>query len=180
MLIETTKQTQNGYLVNDSISVPNDPTNSDYQAIQEWIANGGIVQPEFTEEELLKNARDKKLKELTDYYNSDECWMYKIQSAALKASITKTAEWFSTKIPAFAGFQFGMYTDAGSIVIVNLPEEKAKILNYKIQGEFSLDLRTKKDELKAIINASSIEYLENLDVKAYLGEVPRIVEFDNI
>lgn len=44
MEIETLKQTKNGYLINDSIFVPDDIGNSDYQAIQKWITEGGIVE----------------------------------------------------------------------------------------------------------------------------------------
>ena len=52
-MINTVKIQSNGYLVNGSMSVPNEPSNRHYQDVQEWIANGGGVEPEFTEEEIL-------------------------------------------------------------------------------------------------------------------------------
>lgn len=58
MNIDTVKLQSNGYLVNNTMSVPNDTANSDYQKVQEWIKEGGIVAPEFTEEELAQQAQD--------------------------------------------------------------------------------------------------------------------------
>ena len=60
MQINKVKKTKNGYLVNDSISVPNCEQNSDYQAIQKWIAAGGSVEPEFLDAELLQKVKDSK------------------------------------------------------------------------------------------------------------------------
>jgi hypothetical protein len=51
-MIETVKQQNNGYLVNGNMSVPNDERNTDCQAVLQWIADGGLVEPEFTAEEL--------------------------------------------------------------------------------------------------------------------------------
>jgi len=72
MEILKVKQTQFGYLVNDNMSVPMDQLNSDYQRVQQWIAEGNIPEPEFTEEELAlqeeikkKVQRDKDLQEIT-------------------------------------------------------------------------------------------------------------------
>ena len=44
MQITKVQEQKNGYLVNHSIFVPNAQDNSDYQAIQKWIADGGIVE----------------------------------------------------------------------------------------------------------------------------------------
>ena len=40
MTIETVKTLEYGYLVNGTMSVPNDPANRDYQAILDWINEG--------------------------------------------------------------------------------------------------------------------------------------------
>lgn len=54
MIIETVKINGNGWLVNASIFVPNDPVNRHYQTVQNWIDAGNIPDPEFTAEELRK------------------------------------------------------------------------------------------------------------------------------
>lgn len=64
MLIETVKEIQDIYLINSSISVPKDPKNKYFQEVIDWIASGGIVQPEFTDEELLQKAKDIKKLEI--------------------------------------------------------------------------------------------------------------------
>jgi len=52
MQIFKVKQQENGYLVNDTMSVPNAAGNRHYQMVQEWIAQGNTPEPEFTPEEL--------------------------------------------------------------------------------------------------------------------------------
>ena len=65
-MIKTIKQQSNGYLVNGSMSVPNEPANRHYKEVQEWIANGGVVEPEFTLDEL----KIAKVNELETVYNN--------------------------------------------------------------------------------------------------------------
>lgn len=60
MQIETVKELKNGYLVNDSMSVPSDPKNSDFQKIQKWIAEGGAVES-F---DLLAEAQAEKIAQI--------------------------------------------------------------------------------------------------------------------
>lgn len=75
MQIQKVKEQEKIYLVNDSIAVPKNPDNSDYQRIQKWIAEGGIVEKEDQLPELklqkisqIKLIRDQKNTEpLTDY-----------------------------------------------------------------------------------------------------------------
>ena len=52
MEIIKVKQKENGYLLNDNMSVPNAPGNRHYQMIQKWIAEGNTPEPEYTPEEL--------------------------------------------------------------------------------------------------------------------------------
>lgn len=41
----TVKQTETGYVVDNTLHVPNDPRNRHYQEIQEWIAAGNTPEP---------------------------------------------------------------------------------------------------------------------------------------
>jgi hypothetical protein len=53
MTITTVKIQEYGYLVNGNMSVPNDPANSDYQAILDWINEGNtptgpdVIEPDY-------------------------------------------------------------------------------------------------------------------------------------
>jgi len=55
-MINTVKIQGSGYLVNGSMSVPNDTGNRHYQEVQDWIALGNIPEPEFTQAELDQQA----------------------------------------------------------------------------------------------------------------------------
>ena len=72
MQINSVKQKDNGFLVNGSFIVPNDPKNSDYQEIQKWIASGGSIVPEFTKEEEKKNLRKKLILSRMKYLSSTD------------------------------------------------------------------------------------------------------------
>lgn len=53
MIIETVKTQENSYLVNGTMSVPNDPANRDYQLILDWINEGNlpegpdVIEPDY-------------------------------------------------------------------------------------------------------------------------------------
>ena len=53
MTIETVKIHQYGYLVNGTMSVPNNPDNTDYQLILDWINEGNtpegpdVIEPDY-------------------------------------------------------------------------------------------------------------------------------------
>lgn len=64
MNIETVKDFGSTYLVNDSLNIPKDSNNSHYKLVLKWIDQGGVVEPRFTDEELLANAIENKKREL--------------------------------------------------------------------------------------------------------------------
>lgn len=96
MIINTVKDLQNSYLVNNSISVPKDSSNSDYQAVQKWIAEGNKPDPEFTPAELLQNAKNDKIKELEVFHESDEVRILTInEKFQVSTNYEKTRKWFN-------------------------------------------------------------------------------------
>ena len=66
--IETVKELHNCYIINGCISVPKNPDNSDYQKIQKWIVEGGVVEKEDI---LAKTKLEKiaKIKSIRDQKN---------------------------------------------------------------------------------------------------------------
>jgi hypothetical protein len=72
MNIQTVKQQSNGYLINNSMSIPNDPNNRHYKLVQEYITNGGTVEPEFTEEELANKQIQETLSEYKTYLTNTD------------------------------------------------------------------------------------------------------------
>lgn len=64
MEIFTIKRSGKGYLLNSSNYIPEDQSNSDYRSIQKWISEGGIIEPEFSEKELLEKAKSTKIAQI--------------------------------------------------------------------------------------------------------------------
>jgi hypothetical protein len=60
MNIETVKELELNYLVNDTISVPKDSSNRDCRKVEAWITGGGIVE----QEDFLQIAKETKTREL--------------------------------------------------------------------------------------------------------------------
>ena len=63
-MINTVKTQGDGFLVNGDMSVPNDKRNSDYQSVQEWIAEGNVPEPEFTQLELDAQVEQQRKDEI--------------------------------------------------------------------------------------------------------------------
>jgi len=55
--ITSCKLQDSGYLVNGTMSVPNDPANRDCADVLTWIAEGNTPAPEFTDAEIAANAQ---------------------------------------------------------------------------------------------------------------------------
>lgn len=66
MSISTVKLLAEGYLVNGVKFVPDDPANSDYQEVQDWVTEGNTPDPEFTDAERLANKRAAKKEAIKD------------------------------------------------------------------------------------------------------------------
>lgn len=66
--IDKVKETEQCYIVNACNAVPKNPDNSDYQKIQRWIADGGVVEQEDI---LAKTKLEKiaKIKSIRDQKN---------------------------------------------------------------------------------------------------------------
>lgn len=84
MKIEKVKEMESCYIVNDCNAVPKNSENSDYQQIQKWIQEGGVVEQEdfLTKAKLkkiaeIKSTRDQKnIEPITDFEAfllDDEC-----------------------------------------------------------------------------------------------------------
>lgn len=59
MEIQTVKESEGGYIINGTISVPNASGNRNYKAVQEWIAEGNTPEPEFTPDQVKNKKRNK-------------------------------------------------------------------------------------------------------------------------
>jgi hypothetical protein len=55
--ITSCKSQESGWLVNGTMSVPNDPANRDCQDVLQWIEEGNTPDPQFTSEEIAANAQ---------------------------------------------------------------------------------------------------------------------------
>ena len=55
--ITSCKSQESGWLVNGTMSVPNDPANRHCQDVLAWIAEGNTPAPEFTDLEIAANAQ---------------------------------------------------------------------------------------------------------------------------
>ena len=75
-MIESVKICDGGWLVNGTMSVPgNAPGNRDYQEVQQYIADGGIVEEAYTAEELEAIELAKSKSEAQAYLNNTDWYV---------------------------------------------------------------------------------------------------------
>jgi hypothetical protein len=65
------------------MSVPLDPANRHYQLIQEWIAEGNTIAPQFTDEEIAKQKAEQAKAEAQQYLNETDWIVVKIAEIQL-------------------------------------------------------------------------------------------------
>ena len=67
MEIKSVKIQGKGYLLNGNMLVPQADGNKEYELIKEWLAQGNVPEPEFTEEELAQQVINAKVQEARAY-----------------------------------------------------------------------------------------------------------------
>lgn len=72
MSIETVKIQGQGYLLNGNMHVPKANSNSEYEAIKQWLAEGNTPEPEFTQAELDAMALAKMKAEAQAYLDKTD------------------------------------------------------------------------------------------------------------
>ena len=73
--ITSCKTIESGYLVNGTMSVPNDPANRDCADVLAWIAEGNTPAPEFTDAEIAANAQSLVNSESLEYLKSTDWYI---------------------------------------------------------------------------------------------------------
>ena len=73
MEIKSVKTQGQGYLLNGEMSVPKADGNSEYELIKQWLSEGNIPEPEFTDEELNQQELNKRKQEALQYL-ADTAW----------------------------------------------------------------------------------------------------------
>lgn len=82
MNIEKVKKSgENSYIINNQFLVPIDSQNAEFNSILEWVKNGGIIEPEFTNEELFEKAKEAKKNTLIENYNLEIAKPHPIEKA---------------------------------------------------------------------------------------------------
>lgn len=71
-MIQTVKIRGNGYLLNGTMFVPKADGNREYDSIKQWLEEGNIPEPEFTEEELAQQKLQAKIQEAKQYLASTD------------------------------------------------------------------------------------------------------------
>ena len=65
-----------GYLLNGIMSVPgNADGNREYELIKQWLSEGNVPEPEFTEEELTQIELNKNIAEALSYLESTDWYV---------------------------------------------------------------------------------------------------------
>jgi len=138
---------------------------------------------EITKEKFdFQKAKNKKLADLTRFYDSKECWTYTLFSNLTKtyASLTQNADFFSKVIPASLGKEMEILDDNNVKIMYFLDKTKGENLNFKINNSNARIIKEKKLELEnKIAIANTIEIIDSIDIKTeLLNSVERNIDLD--
>ena len=88
--ITSCKLQTSGYLVNGTMSVPNDPANRDCADVLAWIAEGNTPAPEFTDAEIAANTQAETNATSQAYLDSTDWYITRFTEAsvAVPADVT--------------------------------------------------------------------------------------------
>lgn len=78
MIINTVKLQENGYLVNNSISIPKVEGNRHYKLVKQWISEGNTPEPQFTPTELKQQVQNKTNQEAKTYLDSTDWYVTRL------------------------------------------------------------------------------------------------------
>jgi hypothetical protein len=171
MIINTVKELENSYLVNDSITVPKDAGNSDYQKVQDWIAEGNTPDPEFTLEEKI----EYQLQQLDNYhYNSSEIREMKINDyfilslsgdgrALIAEQIQSLDQQIKLNVITEESATFEYFYNGGSIEITLVQLRQLYIFMLNV---VNTNYAVYKAHVHEIKNLSTIEEVEAYDFTA--------------
>lgn len=76
MEIISVKIQSQGYLLNETMFVPKADGNREYELIKQWLSEGNIPEPEFTEEELAQQELNKQLTVAKEYLSRTDHKFY--------------------------------------------------------------------------------------------------------
>ena len=60
------------YILNNEMMVPKADGNREYELIKEWLAKGNTPEPEFTEEEIAQQVKNKQIADAKAYLSSTD------------------------------------------------------------------------------------------------------------
>jgi len=108
MNIEKVKKSgENSFIINNQFLVPNDSQNAEFNCILEWVKNGGIIEPEFNDQELFEQAKEAKKNEIEQIYLNQNLKPHFFDGLVLRGLGTGTIKKFkfsldfvNQKIPA--------------------------------------------------------------------------------
>lgn len=150
MKVKSVKRMKNGYLVNGSFFVPNTSDNADWKDIQEWIAGGGSVEPEFLDAELKsKKTQSIKLEAAKRIFESYPEWRQTNYIAAVTEINNKEIVAMKT-IPFVAQYKL-------------TAEELQTLKAADTCKKFITAIRVKSNSLERSVDAMTFAELEAFD-----------------
>lgn len=79
MKIVSVKEQNEGYIVNDEMFVPKCDGNAEYELIKEYISKGGIIEPQYSIQELEIQKQQSINKLAREYLNSTDWYVIRYQ-----------------------------------------------------------------------------------------------------
>lgn len=85
----TYKLMPNGVRRSDGACIPDNMDNLDWRQYQEWLADGNIPEPQYTEQELIDKTQNEEIRDIKMSLTNANVWQFRMIIELFKAAKAK-------------------------------------------------------------------------------------------
>ena len=146
----------------DGASIPNASGNMDWNEYLSWVDAGGIVLPEYTEEELLVQAKEAKRNEIRNVFNIESEAPVIVGTVSYHGGFDSASKLDGAKrmVETAGGTEVTFFDVDNLPHVLTLAEATTVILT--IGADYQTKFATKQAKMVQVENATTILEVENV------------------
>lgn len=146
----------------DGASIPLADGNRDYEEYKQWLSEGNIPEPEFTDAELLANAKEAKRNKIRQAFNTESEAPVLVGTVSYHGGFDSATKLDGAKrMVEIAGGTEVTFFDVDNLPhVLTLAEATTVILT--IGADYQTKFATKQAKMVQVENATTILEVENV------------------
>lgn len=148
--------------LSDGASIPFADGNKDYEEYKQWLAKGGIPEPEFTAVELLAQAKETKRNQIRNAFNAQAELPVVVGTVSYHGGFDSASKLDAAKrmVEASGGLKVTFFDTTNLPHVLTLLEAATVILT--IGADYQTKFATKQAKMAQVENATTILEVKNV------------------